>query len=815
MNNIASVAISNSTRKFDKDYHYIIPDKYIESIVPGMRVIVPFGKSNRLVEGYVLDVLSKPEVSQLKEINRLIDEKPVLKRNMINLAHWMKKQYICTYSDTIKCMLPPGIGVKSSKVIKLKRCEAELKGNNKKIIDALFGHDGEMEYEELKNQVNVRTFAKYINSLSEQGCIEVYEEFNAKVREKRIRVVYLVKPEEEVIYDIESNKIKNIKHIRILELLIENECISVGDIVRFVGVSSRVLETLRKNGYVEFGDIEVTRDPVANMTYEKTLPMKPTKEQQIAIDRVKGMLNSGRFMEVLLHGITGSGKTEVYLQLIGHCIEGGKQAIILVPEISLTPQMVERFKGRFGQDVAVMHSRLSLGERYDQWRLVRDGKTKVVVGARSAVFAPFDNLGLVVIDEEHENSYKSEIVPKYHAADIARQRCIIENAVLLYGSATPSVETYYRAKAGEIELLEMTRRTNNMLLPEVKIVDMRDELSCGNRSVFSRGLQKEMRKNIDDGQQTIVFLNRRGYASFILCRNCGYVLKCPYCDVSLTYHSHEERIICHYCGFTVKSPECCPKCKSNHIRNFGTGTQKIEEEVKKQFEDSTVIRMDLDTTTGKNSHEEILRSFRDNNINVMVGTQMIAKGHDFPNVTLVGVLAADSILNTGDYKATERTFQLITQVAGRAGRGKIPGRVIIQTYNTENYSIVSACEQDYISFYDREILVRKQLQYPPFTQLASVILSGIYDKQVLGSAVFVKNELCKFFGKDDTETQILGPSRAPLSKIKNKYRWRIVIKCKELDKLIDVLTKVSDSYYSNSTKNSVALSVDINPVNML
>ncbi|HOM01706.1 MAG TPA: primosomal protein N' [Acetivibrio sp.] len=815
MNNIASVAISNTTRKFDKDYHYIIPDKYIGSIKPGMRVIVPFGKSNRLVEGYVLDVLNSPDVSSLKEISRVVDEKPVLKENMIKLAYWMKKQYICTYSDTIKCMLPPGIGVSSTKIVKLMNSEGNFKESIKKIIDVLANNGGEMEYEELKNEVNTKTFAKYINSLREQGCIEVCEEFTSKVREKRIRVVYLAKPWEEVVYDIDSNKIKNIKHIRILELLVENEYIPVGDIVRFVGASAKVLDTLKKNGYLEFGDIEVTRDPVANMTYEKTLPMKPTDEQRVVIDRVKNMLDLREFKEVLLHGITGSGKTEVYLQLIGHCINMGKQAIVLVPEISLTPQMVNRFKGRFGEDVAVMHSRLSLGERYDQWRLVRDGKTKVVVGARSAVFAPFDNLGLVIIDEEHESSYKSEIVPKYHAAEIARQRCIIENAVLLYGSATPSVETYYRAKTGEIELLEMTKRANNMLLPEVRIIDMRDELNAGNRSVFSRCLQDEIGKNIANGQQTIVFLNRRGYATFILCRNCGYVLKCPYCDVSLTYHSHEERIICHYCGFTVKNPERCPKCKSNHIRNFGTGTQRIEEEVKKQFDGCTVIRMDLDTTTGKNSHEEILRKFRDDNINVMVGTQMIAKGHDFPNVTLVGVLAADSILNTGDFKAAERTFQLITQVAGRAGRGTIPGRVIIQTYNTDNYSIICACEQDYISFYENEILVRKKLLYPPFTNLASVILSGINDKQVLSRAVFVKNEINKHLKDDGLKTQILGPLRAPLSKVRNKYRWRIVIKCEESDKLIDVLTKVSDSYYSNNAKNSVALSVDINPVNML
>jgi primosomal protein N' (replication factor Y) len=618
-----------------------------------------------------------------------------------------------------------------------------------------------------------------------------------------------------VIYDIESNKIKNIKRIRVLEMLLENEYIAVNDIIKFVGIYRGGLETLKKHGYIDFMDVEVTRDPVGDRSYEKTCPLDLTLEQRSAVDQVTGMMDSGSFNEVLLHGVTGSGKTEVYLQLIDHCINMGKKAIVLVPEISLTPQMVERFKGRFGDDVAVMHSRLSLGERYDQWRLIRDEKTKVVVGARSAVFAPFENLGLIIIDEEHENSYKSEIVPKYHASDVARQRCLYENAVLLHGSATPSVETYYRAKAGEIELLEMTKRANNMLLPKVEVIDMRMEMNNGNRSVFSERLKTEIMENINKGQQTIVFLNRRGYASFVLCRSCGYVLICPHCNVSLTYHSHEERVICHYCGFTVKNPAVCPKCKSNHIRNFGTGTQKIEEEVKKQFENCSVIRMDMDTTTGKNSHEKILRRFREDNINIMVGTQMIAKGHDFPKVTLVGVLAADSILNTGDFKATERTFQLITQVAGRAGRGKLPGRVIIQTYNTENYSIVCACDQDYKSFFEKEILIRRKLEYPPFTNLASLVLSGLNDKMVLSRAVFVKGEINKYLEGLNVRAQVLGPSRAPLSKIKNKYRWRIVIKCKEINKLITVLTNTVDSYYSSTGKNSVALSVDINPVNML
>jgi len=815
MRNIASVVIKNSTRKFDKEYHYIIPDEYIDKVVPGVRVIVPFGKSNRLMEAYVLDTCEKADVTELKEIDRVLDEKPVLNNNLIKLAQWMKHRYICTYSDAIKCMIPSGIGVSSTKIIKLKKSEGMLKGTKKKIVDCLCEHQGEMDFEELKSLTRAKNLSRQIDSLVSEGYIEVLEEFAARVREKQIKAAYLIKPEDEVIYDIESNKVKNIKQIRVLEMLIENEYIAVNDIIKFVGIYRGGLETLKKLGYIEFMDVEITRDPVGDKSYEKTRPLDLTPDQRSVYDRVTRMLDSGSFNEVLLHGVTGSGKTEVYLQLIDHCIKMGKQAIVLVPEISLTPQMVERFKGRFGDDVAVIHSRLSLGERYDQWRLIRDGKTKVVVGARSAVFAPLKNPGLIIIDEEHENSYKSEIVPKYHAADVARQRCLYENAVLLHGSATPSVETYYRAENGEIELLEMTKRANNMLLPKVEVVDMRAELNNGNRSVFSERLKAEITDNINKGEQTIVFLNRRGYASFVLCRNCGYVLKCPYCNVSLTYHSHEERVICHYCGFTVKNPAVCPKCKSNHIRNFGTGTQKVEEEIKKQFENCTAIRMDMDTTTGKNSHEEILRKFREENINIMVGTQMIAKGHDFPKVTLVGVLAADSILNTGDFKATERTFQLITQVSGRAGRGELPGRVIIQTYNTENYSIVCACNQDYKSFYDKEILVRKQLDYPPFTNIASVLLSGVNDKMVLSRAVFVKNEINKYIEGLNVSAQVLGPSRAPLSKIRNKYRWRIVIKCKELDKLINVLTNITDGYYSGSGNNSVALSVDINPVNML
>lgn len=815
MNNVAEVVISNSTRQFDRIYHYRIPEKYMGKVNTGIRVIVPFGKSNRLREGYVIGVLCESGFIELKEVNEIVEEGSVLDTNMIKLAHWMRHRYISTYSDVFKCLLPPGTGLINSKTVRLTKFESTLKGNYIKILQKLKDFGGEMDYDDLRTETNIRVLSKYLNKLVELDCIAVCEEFGAKVSGKMVKVAYLTKPLEEVQEDIEGNRLKSIKHVRILEMLVENEYISITDLARFAGVSKSVLDTLNKYGYIDFKNVEVTRDPYENRNFEKTIPLKPTEEQAYILRNVKDMMDNKAFSEVLLHGITGSGKTEVYLQLIDHCINIGKQAIVLVPEISLTPQMVERFKGRFGEYVAVLHSRLSLGERYDQWRLIKCGKIKVAVGARSAVFAPFDSLGMIIIDEEHENSYKSEISPKYHAVEVARERCKIEKAILMYGSATPSIENYYRAVSGEISLFEMAKRANNLTLPKVQVVDMRCELDEGNRSIFSRALSYEMSENIKRKEQTIIFLNRRGYSSFVLCRNCGYVLKCPKCDVSMTYHSHDERLICHYCGYTVKNVSTCPKCKSPHIKGFGTGTQKIEDEIKKHFEDGSVIRMDMDTTTYKNSHEDILRNFRENNVNILVGTQMIAKGHDFPNVTLVGVLAADSILNTGDFRATERTFQLITQVAGRAGRGTISGRVVIQTYNAENYSIECACSQDYKGFFEKELMVRERLLYPPFTNIGSIVLSGINDRMVYNKAEAVKNFVDLYFADEVNSINVLGPSRSLVAKIKNKYRWRIIIKYKDIEKLIDVLARVSDNFYDKQAKNDISISVDINPISML
>ena len=814
----ASIVLSNTTRTFDKKYTYAIPKNLTGQVCAGCRVLVPFGNGSMVKEGFVLEMNPKNTFEKaigLKEIKQVLEPYPLLKEDNIKLLEWMKRQYICTYSDAIKCMLPPGISVKTVKNIKLLSDQNSLifkKSNMNKIVNNLSCIGGECEYEQLREICDIKGFKSYIQELCECGAISIEECYEQKVNAKTVKAVYLARSKEEVIEELENNAIKRIQHIRVLEILLDNEIVSVADIQRFAGVTSSVLDTLSKYGYIQFKNVEIQRDPLRDKNYEKTEHLQPTEEQEKALLILKQLLNNNVYNETLIHGVTGSGKTEVYLQLISCCFEIGKKAILLVPEIALTPQMVERFVSRFGKRVAVMHSGLSLGERFDQWKLISEGKVDVVVGARSAIFAPIDNLGLIIIDEEHEGSYKSESMPRYNAKEVAQKRCEINKALLVYGTATPSVDTYYRAKNQEIVLIEMKNRPNTSKLPSVELVDMRLELENGNKTPFSARLLEELIKNCDNKQQSILFLNRRGFSTFVFCRDCGYTMKCPDCNIALTYHSKHNRLICHYCGFTVKNPTQCPSCESRNIRYFGIGTQKIEEEIKQRLQGSSVIRMDTDTIGYKNAHEEILNRFKDENINIMVGTQMIAKGHDFPNVTLVGILAADSMLNVGDFRSSERTFQLLTQVAGRAGRGDLEGRVIIQTYNTEDYSILAACNQDFISFYNQEILIRKRLDYPPFTNVAIVTFSGKKDRAIFEIAKNLKPELMQ---DCNMNFAVLGPSRCPIPKIANKYRWRLVIKANDIVMLVDELTKMSDKLWKKAKDEDITVGIDINPYNML
>ena len=568
-------------------------------VIIGSKVLVPFGNSKKPEEGYVIGIKEK-SAYEVKDIIKLEDS---LSDFQIKLAKWMAKHYFCNVSDCIKLMLTPGTGRKEN-----------------------------------------------------------------KVQDKTINAVYLKKEIEEIEYDIEKGKLKSEKQIRIINFVKENEGCTIPEIEAFTDTSRAIVNTLIKNDYLELVEKTIERNPLEHKDLQKTDYLVLTDEQQNAFDKVNESIKNNRFKEFLLYGVTGSGKTEIYLQLINKVLEKEKTAIVLVPEISLTPQMLDRFIERFGkEEIAVLHSKLSIGERHDEWKKIKEGKIKIVIGARSAIFAPLQNIGIIIIDEEHDSSYKSESTPKYNAKEIAELIAKVSNCPLVLGSATPDLSTFYRTQEEEtqnkIELLKLTKRANNSNLPEVEIIDLKQELANGNRSMLSMDLYSAIEDNLKNKLQTILFLNRRGYSTFIMCRDCGYTVKCPYCNISLTYHKYGNTLKCHYCGHEEKVVNVCPECGSDKIRYFGTGTQKLEQEIIKQFPNASTIRMDVDTVTKKNSHEIILNKFKNENIDILIGTQMVVKGHHFPNVTLVGVITADSSLNIDDYRANERTFQILTQVA--------------------------------------------------------------------------------------------------------------------------------------------------------
>ena len=656
---------------------------------------------------------------------------------------------------------------------------------------------------------------KYFCNVSE--CIKLMSAPGSKrkneVKEKTINAIYLKKEIEEIELDIQNGKIKSEKQKRAIEFLKENEGATASEVEMFTDCSKAILKTLEKNGYLEFIEKIVERDPLENKKIEKTAKLKLTNEQEKAFEKINQSIQKNKYEEFLLYGVTGSGKTEIYLQLIEKVLEKGKTAIMLVPEISLTPQTINRFISRFGKEtLAVLHSKLSIGERYDEWNKIKEGKANIIIGARSAIFAPTENVGIIIIDEEHDSSYKSESSPRYSAKEIASILAKHGNFPVVLGSATPNMTTYYKAQNNEITMLTLTKRANNSSLPEVKIIDLKQELAEGNRSILSTELYEEMKANLKNKRQTILFLNRRGFSTFIMCRECGYTMQCKNCNISMTYHRFENKLKCHYCGYEEQVATICPNCQSTKIRYFGTGTQKIEEEVHKIFPEATTIRMDVDTVTKKNSHEDILEKFKNENIDILIGTQMIVKGHHFPNVTLVGVIAADTSLNIDDYRANERTFQILTQVAGRAGREKLPGKVIIQTYNPDNFSIDLAQNQDYKAFYDIEIALRNQLKYPPFCDIIVISFTGINEKELISTSEYVYKLLEAKMDKE--KYNVYRPVPSPIDKIQNKIRWRMIIKGKMTLKAYEDINQVLANVYSKNIKNTKVWA-DINPNSMI
>ena len=599
---IAEVIINSNVKNLNRTFDYNIPFEMEEKVNIGSRVLVKFGNIKKLEEGFVVNIKESSEF-EVKDI-LAVEEKDFIDTPKVELAKWMAHRYFCNISDCIKLMLPPGTGTK---------------------------------------------------------------EVKKRVKEKSLNSVRLLKNEIQINEDIENKILKSEKQIKVLKFLLDNDDVLITDLEALTEVSKAIIKTLEKNGYVEIYEKQIERNPFLHKVIQRNTNLNLTDEQQHAYNMVENAIDDYMNSEFLLYGVTGSGKTEVYLQLISKVLNEGESSIMLVPEISLTPQTVDRFIARFGQDnIAVLHSKLSVGERYDQWYKIKSGKAKIVIGARSAMFAPVNNLGIIIIDEEHDSSYKSEMSPRYNVKDVARYLGKKYDIPIVYGSATPDMDTYYRALKGDVELLELTKRANNSSLPNVEVVDLKQELANGNRSMISRKLYEAIEKNLQAKKQTILFLNRRGYSTFIMCRDCGYTAKCKNCNITMTYHIKQNKLKCHYCGYECNALTVCPDCKSNNIRYFGTGTQKLEVEINKMFPTASTIRMDVDTVTKKNSHEEILNKFKNENIDILIGTQMVVKGHHFPNVTLVGVIAADTNLNIDDYRASEKTFQILTQVARKS-----------------------------------------------------------------------------------------------------------------------------------------------------
>ncbi len=640
---------------------------------------------------------------------------------------------------------------------------------------------------------------KYYTTLSQ--CLQTVMPagINLKNQEK---LLYFNKNQEEIkeiksqLYLKESRK----QQLAVIEYIEKFGNVTAFEAAKKLKISASPIKTLLKNGILK-EQTEIKRKEIENYKGETSLPFDFTNEQKNAFDTI---INSK--VPVLLHGVTGSGKTEVYLQIIEDVISKGKQAIVLVPEISLTPQLSQRFISRFKDRVGVTHSKISQGERHEIWQRAKNNEISIVIGPRSAVFTPFENLGIIIIDEEHENSYKSDITPKYDAREVAEFRCKESNAFMVYGSATPSLKTYKRAQEGEINIAKLKNRPFLQPMAETEIVDMRVELSEGNRTIFSRRLFEEINKTLEADEQIMLFINRRGFSTFVSCRKCGEVMMCDRCNVSYTYHANEKFLMCHYCGGKKEIPTVCPKCGSKYIKYFGTGTQKVEEEVKKFFPKAKVLRMDMDTTSRKNSHANILESFKNGEANVLIGTQMIAKGHDFPKVTLVGVVAADLSLNTSDYKGGENTFQLLTQVSGRAGRGRLKGKVIIQTYSPENYIIQLAAKGNYEEFYEKESAVRKLLNYPPYSNIVSILILGKNERDVIEHI----NKLSYIFASKNKDFEILGPSPAIISKIKDEYRWSIIIKGENEEELWDFVKGCIDEL-NKSKKQDILINITLNP----
>ena len=771
---VVKVAVSAAPYHIDKPYDYLVPEDLESLAVPGVRVTVPFGRGNRPSEGIILTRGEGTRARGLKAISTVLDREPILDGAGLALALWMRQRYFCTMSEAVRAILPAGLWYRLQEIWRL---QAELDPETAKaaaagirhgpeILEALERSGGSAGLEALREAHGDEALPA-LRALERAGVVWHETAAKQKVGDKTRRMAELALSAEEALALTEAKRRTSPARYEVVKLLASNGKTACGEISYFTGASARTLRGMEKAGLLAFSEAEELRVSLPERV-EPGPPIVLNEEQQRAFLQLCGLAGAGRASGALLQGVTGSGKTQVYLRLVQEILARGKTAMVLVPEIVLTPQMMGKFSAYFGTDVAMFHSGLRMTERYDQWKRVRRGEVKVVLGTRSAIFAPLRNLGVIILDEEQEGSYHSENPPRYHTRDVAKYLCARDKALLVLGSATPSIETAWAAEEGQYHKALLRRRYNEQNLPQVLIADLRQEIKAGNPGLIGAELRRELERNLEAGEQSILFLNRRGSSRMLLCGECGHVPECPRCSAPLTYHSANGRLMCHHCGHSQRGFDACPAC-GGMMKRVGAGTQKVEEELAGLFPGAGILRMDADTTAG--GHEKLLRRFERERIPILLGTQMVAKGLDFENVTLVGVLAADLSLYLEHYRAAERTFSLLTQVVGRAGRGGKSGRAVIQTYTPENDVIQCAAQQDYGRFFESEIRMRRLRRLPPFADLFTITVSGAEEGAVLRAAIAVRDTLRLRFG----DSEVLGPAPAPVLKVNNRYRYRCLL----------------------------------------
>ena len=811
---MVKVAVSAAPYSIDKPYSYLVPESLAAAAVPGVRVMVPFGRGNKESEGLILARVQEPKLPGSKAIRQILDSEPVLDKAGIDLALWMRGRYFCTVFEAVKTILPAGLWYGLREIWSLAmepeaaRSAAVGIPGAWQVLDLLEKQGGKADIRVLRDALGDGA-EKPLKAMKKAEILTCETDAKRKIADKSHRMVELAVNTEDAYALTEPKRRSAPARYEVVNFLATAGRTPAAEVSYYTGASARTLKSMEKAGLIAFSEEEELRVPSLD-DVEPGPEIVLNEEQQRAFEEILGRVQAAKPSVTLLHGVTGSGKTQVYLRLVQETLALGKTAMVLVPEIVLTPQMMRKFSSYFGSRVAMLHSSLKMTERYDQWKRIRRGEVDVVLGTRSALFAPLKNLGLIVMDEEQEGSYQSENVPRYDAREVAKYLCVREKAALVFGSATPTVETAWAVEQGSYQKALLRRRYNENALPEVLIADLRQEILNGNPGLISTPLRQELEKNLAAGEQSILFLNRRGSSRMLLCGECGYVPQCPRCSTAMTYHSANGRLMCHYCGHSEPAADTCPEC-GGWMKHVGAGTQKVEEELRELFPEAGILRMDADTTVG--GHEEILQTFERERVPILLGTQMVAKGLDFENVTLVGVLSADISLYVDNYRAAERTFSLLTQVVGRAGRGGKTGRAVIQTYTPGNDVIRCAARQDYDAFYESEIRMRRLRRYPPFADLFTVTVSGTEEGRVLRAAVSVREtlrQLCRRPELAAGEPEVLGPAPAPVVKVNNRFRYRCTLVGKNDKATREMLAWLQKDFAKDSANRGMNLFVDHN-----